>query len=121
MSTFRKATFDTAVYASSRPTYPKQLFDFVFKYHDQVKVGWDTAVDLGCGTGQATIELTLFKQIVGVDPSAKMLAVARETTASSSRSNGLMTRFQYVEGEAENLSFLKDKSVDLMIAGCALV
>ena len=52
MATFGKAAFDTAIYASFRPTYPKELFDLVFKHHErQLGARWDTAVDLGCGTG----------------------------------------------------------------------
>jgi len=52
MTTFGKAAFDTAIYASFRPTYPKELFDLVFKHHErQLGARWDTAVDLGCGTG----------------------------------------------------------------------
>jgi len=136
MATFGKATFDTAVYASFRPTYPKQLFDFIFRYHEgQRGARWDTAVDLGCGTGtsirvclmiimtylckgQATTELTPFKRVVGVDSSAKMIAAARESAASnpSLMNSENVNQFEYVEGDAENLVF-EDGSVDLLIAG----
>jgi hypothetical protein len=52
MTTFAKATFDSARYALSRPTYPRQLFDAVFRYHEQGQgARWDLAVDIGCGTG----------------------------------------------------------------------
>ena len=52
MTTFSKATFDSARYASFRPTYPRQLFDAAFRYHEQTRSArWDLAVDLGCGTG----------------------------------------------------------------------
>lgn len=60
MATFSKATFNTAKYAAARPTYPRQLFDFIFQYHERMAPGsarWDTAVDLGCGTG--TLRLSL--------------------------------------------------------------
>ena len=55
MATFRKATFNAATYSSFRPTYPPQLFDFVFRYHERglPEAKWDTAVDLGCGTGES--------------------------------------------------------------------
>ena len=53
MSTFAGSTYNTVKYAAARPTYPKQLFDFIFKFHERSKnVKWNTAVDLGCGTGQ---------------------------------------------------------------------
>ena len=54
MSTFSKATFNALSYAASRPTYPRALFDYIFCYH-RAGAGparWDTAVDLGCGTGR---------------------------------------------------------------------
>ena len=52
MATFAKGTFDFARYAAARPTYPRQLYDFVFKYHERSRgAKWDLAVDLGCGTG----------------------------------------------------------------------
>jgi hypothetical protein len=52
MATFAKTTFDSARYALFRPTYPRQLFDAAFRYHEQSPgARWDLAVDLGCGTG----------------------------------------------------------------------
>lgn len=35
MATFAKKSFDAAVYAASRPTYPKALFQFIFNYHER--------------------------------------------------------------------------------------
>ena len=56
MATFAKTTFDTAIYASFRPTYPRQLYDFIFKHHERTPgARWDTAVDLGCGTGPSAL------------------------------------------------------------------
>ena len=52
MATFAKTTFDSARYSLFRPTYPRQLFDVVFRFHEQTRdARWDLAVDLGCGTG----------------------------------------------------------------------
>jgi hypothetical protein len=52
MTTFAKASFNAAKYASIRPTYPKVLYDTIFAYHARnLKASWDLAVDLGCGTG----------------------------------------------------------------------
>lgn len=100
MSTFAKSSFDAAVYAASRPTYPKALFQLIFNYHEKGAVAlpgnssastpnqgpqsstlrprWNTAVDLGCGTGQATTELSPFKTVIGVEPSKGMVQKARE-------------------------------------------
>lgn len=74
MAAFAKSTFNAQVYAASRPTYPQQLFDFVFRYHEHGYEELQTrsrvqgslslkkrrlperscAVDLGCGTGVCT-------------------------------------------------------------------
>lgn len=52
MATFGKASYNAAKYAAIRPTYPRQLFSLVFQYHERSPgARWDTAVDLGCGTG----------------------------------------------------------------------
>ncbi|TFK50481.1 hypothetical protein OE88DRAFT_1631414 [Heliocybe sulcata] len=119
MATFAKARFDFAVYAAARPTYPRQLFDFISAYHAKNNAArWDTAVDLGCGTGQATVELTQFKHVVGVDPSQGMVDRAREVTAKSLPLTHA-TQFEYRQAAAEELPFLKDGSVDLMISAQA--
>ncbi len=63
MATFSKVGFNVEKYAIARPTYPRQLFDSIFRYHEQGAQGaseppmqgkpqWDVAVDLGCGTGE---------------------------------------------------------------------
>ncbi|KAA1472724.1 S-adenosyl-L-methionine-dependent methyltransferase [Dentipellis sp. KUC8613] len=120
MATFSKATFNTARYAAARPTYPRQLFDFVFKYHERTRAArWDTAVDLGCGTGQATVELTPFRRVVGVDPSAKMVAAARAFAKETAAEANSQTEFEFVQSAAEELPFLKDGSVDLIVAAQA--
>ena len=66
MSAYARATFNAKNYSAARPTLPKQIFDLVFRYHEYGalqqpspgslggKVRWDTAVDLGCGTGTLT-------------------------------------------------------------------
>ncbi|KAJ8453570.1 hypothetical protein ONZ51_g13523 [Trametes cubensis] len=118
MATFSKATFNAAKYASSRPTYPRQLYDFVFQFHGRAKgARWDTAVDVGCGTGQATVELTPFQRIIGVDPSARMVEQARESVKTRLAGLDLSSQIEFVQSSAEDLSCLKDGSVDLVIAG----
>ncbi|KAF9233621.1 S-adenosyl-L-methionine-dependent methyltransferase [Melanogaster broomeanus] len=106
MATFGKATFDTVIYAASRPTYPQALYEYVFRFHD-----------LGCGTGQATVELTRFQKVIGTDPSAGMLESARKRLTSND--NVHQEQVEYVQSPAEKLEFLKPESVDLMIAAQA--
>ncbi|KAG2360584.1 hypothetical protein BDR07DRAFT_1412048 [Suillus spraguei] len=90
MATFGKSSFNTAIYATFRPTYPRSLYDFIFRYHERNKV------DLGCGTGQATVELTPFKK----------------TLVSTGQ-------YEYVQASAESPPFLEDSSMDLVIAAQA--
>jgi trans-aconitate 3-methyltransferase len=143
MATFGKTTFNAARYASFRPTYPRQLFDSVFRYHNE-KPGarWDTALDLGCGTGlssnllllflahvlyysppvtlmilgQATLELTPFKRIIGLDPSANMITQAKKSLQEDQPEVAQSGQFEFVQGDAENLAFLEDGSVDLIVS-----
>ncbi|KAI0826705.1 S-adenosyl-L-methionine-dependent methyltransferase [Trametes gibbosa] len=120
MATFGKATFNAAKYASSRPTYPRQLYDFVFKFHERTAgARWDTAVDVGCGTGQATVELTPFQHIVGVDPSARMIEQARAGVKTRLAGLDLSSQVEFVQSAAEDLAFLQDGSVDLVVAAQA--
>ncbi|KAL4079856.1 S-adenosyl-L-methionine-dependent methyltransferase [Scleroderma yunnanense] len=142
MATFSKASFNVASYASSRPKYPRSLYDFIFDFHKRSSrssgksARWDRAVDLGCGTGQATVELTPFKHVIGVDPSETMVRVAREgleahrTQPSSPLDNSNDKTYEtnttpepqiieFVQSSAENLGFLENDSVDLVIAAQA--
>ncbi|KAJ8082351.1 trans-aconitate methyltransferase 1 [Marasmius tenuissimus] len=137
MATFAKTTFDASVYAASRPTYPKALFDLIFKYHQngvclpgrpvpelarQGKARFDTAVDLGCGTGQATVALTPFKRIIGVEPSGGMVAKAKKQLQEQhgvGDNSAVFSQIEFVQSSAEELGFLKDESADLVIAAQA--
>ncbi|KAG2160194.1 S-adenosyl-L-methionine-dependent methyltransferase [Suillus bovinus] len=117
MATFAKSSFDSAIYATFRPTYPRSLFDFIFRYHELNKgARWDRAVDLGCGTGQATVELTPFKRVTGVDPSSKMIEIAQSTLKNTPANTG---QYEYTQASAESLTFLEDSSVDLVISAQA--
>ena len=90
---------------------PEWIFKMVQKNRDMTKVSWDI-LDLGCGTGLCG---ELFKaqahSLVGVDLSAKMLAIA----AQKNNYDQLI--------QADILTFLQDKSAayDLIIAGDVLV
>ncbi|KAF7308862.1 S-adenosyl-L-methionine-dependent methyltransferase [Mycena kentingensis (nom. inval.)] len=128
MATFAKQTFNTAMYALARPTYPRPLFDAILAYHAHTmrapgaKIRWNHALDLGCGTGQATSELLShasqegygFARVTGVDPSAKMVSEAK-TAALALGEQGQALSF--VNSAAEKLDFLPNNSVDMVIAG----
>ena len=63
--------------------------------------------------GQATVELTPFQKIVGVDPSAKMVEQAIKNVESSA----LPGQIEYKQSAAEELPFLGDGSVDFISSG----
>ncbi|KAJ7597743.1 S-adenosyl-L-methionine-dependent methyltransferase [Mycena floridula] len=123
MSTFARTSFNTKNYAASRPVYPRTLYETVLRYHKTGALpfsreqkftqqgGTDLALDLGCGTGQATAALTDFRRVIGVDPSAGMIEGARKHASSV---NSTQTKFEFVQSAAEELNFLKDASVDLV-------
>src|SRR4051794_8697518 len=53
-------------------------------------------IDLGCGTGQLASELSVDgRQVIGVDPAAAMLAVARRKPRAE--------QVQWIEGDASAL------------------
>ena len=60
-------------YATFRPTYPKGLYDFVFKHVKKFETAWD------CGTGNGQVARDLspkFKKVQATDISANQLANA---------------------------------------------
>lgn len=91
-------------YATFRPRYPKELFDFIFS---QVKT-FDQAWDAGTGNGQSAVVLAeRFSHVFASDISAKQLeqapgrenveyAVAGETTKLSDHSVDLVTVAQAI-------------------------
>eukprot|EP00842_Homolaphlyctis_polyrhiza_P005385 jgi/Hompol1/5848/HPOL_004737-RA len=70
--------FNSASYASFRPDYPPSLFAHILKFHrSHPEAATDTALDVACGTGQASLGLTeSFKSVIGTDISEAMLASA---------------------------------------------
>lgn len=91
-------------YAAFRPEYPPALSAFLA----QAAPGHGTAVDVGCGTGQLTIQLAEhFASVIGVDPSADQLANAAPHD-----------HVTYRAGPAERLP-VEDRSADLVTAAQA--
>jgi len=75
----------------------------IFELAEQ-KLG-ETVLDVGCGTGNYSIELAhMGLEVVGIDPSGNMLKIAREKTEKE----GLDIKF--VLGTAESLPFNDDKT-----------
>src|ERR1700722_18280026 len=69
-------------YARYRPKYPKAAFEFIarrFTLDRNVRV-----LDLGCGTGNASLPLaSIVGEIVAMDPDAAMIDVGREIASAA--------------------------------------
>lgn len=62
-------------YAAFRPSYPKVLYDFIFKHVNDFSVAWDA----GCGNGQVAKDIAPhFSKVLATDISAKQLENAVE-------------------------------------------
>jgi len=91
-------------YASFRPEYPHALSTYLA----EVTADRGTAVDVGCGNGQLTIQLAShFSEVIGVDPSADQIAnvIPHE-------------RVRYIGAPAEDIP-LPDGYADLVTAAQA--
>jgi SAM-dependent methyltransferase len=79
MSAFADKTFSSETYSSARPSYPQKLFDYLFEYHDRHSAFHELAVDIACGTGEATNPLaSYFDKVIGTDNSQVMVEKASE-------------------------------------------
>lgn len=106
-------TGQAACYAKYRPTYPPELYEVLMAcLPESHRSGgqWSLAVDVGCGSGQATSTLaTYFKKVVGVDKSLEQ--ISRAKAPKKDEGCGVV---EYVQGSAYDLNFAQDSSVDLV-------
>jgi SAM-dependent methyltransferase len=92
-------------YASSRPKYPKPLFEFLVGLVPRRNLAWDCA----SGNGQAAVCLSeYFEQVIASDAS-------KEQIASAQHRNNI--RYEVFTAERTNLA---DSSVDLITVAQAL-
>lgn len=92
-------------YASFRPSYPDELFDWLAGIAPQRGMVWDC----GAGSGQATVALAAhFKHVLGTDISAAQLAAAPA-----------LPNIEYRISPAE-ASNLPERSVDLVTVAQAM-
>ncbi|KAF7368871.1 S-adenosyl-L-methionine-dependent methyltransferase [Mycena venus] len=126
MATFADSSYDSGSYAASRPTYPRLLYDVVLRFHKEGQATedlnrWNRALDLGCGTGQATVQLLAnddhpgFQTVAAVDPSPNMIQVAKDSVPET-----LKSQVEFRQSNAEDLSFIENGTVDLITAGTRL-
>ena len=100
------------LYAKYRPTYPQSVYDTIIDFcRLSSRNTFNTALDVGCGTGQSTFPLTTnFDHVIGLDASKSQINEAREAYA------GLDFRV----GPGEDLAFMEDESVDLVTTAQSL-
>jgi SAM-dependent methyltransferase len=94
----------SAHYARYRPSYPKELFQYILPFVEGRDCAWDCAT----GNGQAAVELALhFRQVIATDISSEQLehAVPKEN-------------IRYALTPAERTSF-PDNSFDLITVATA--
>ncbi|KAK5661217.1 hypothetical protein OQA88_11109 [Cercophora sp. LCS_1] len=114
MSIFGRSTFSSAGYAAFRPSYPPALFNRILSFHNANRAASPpgTLLDLGCGHGLIARALApSFASVVALDPSANMVEQAKKLTSEPN--------VTIRQGQAEDLSFLCDNSIDCVVAGQA--
>ncbi len=103
----RKGMFDLMAreYDAVRPGYPAELFAEL----ERRGVLWQgcAALEIGCGSGQATRHLAdRGAQLVTLDPSANMLGIAEARFADHADVTFLQQTFEEFEGEEESLDLI---------------
>lgn len=84
-----------------------------------------TVVDLGCGSGRDTYLAAQLVgpngKVIGVEPNAKRLAIAEKYLEAEMKQFGYdECNVELVNGFIEDLSFIPDNSVDLVISNCVV-
>ena len=87
------------LYARFRPTYPKELYDYILSFVREQNIAWDCAT----GNGQAAVALAdHFKKVIATDISAAQIEKAT-----------LKKNIEYIVGPAESTPF-QENTFDLV-------
>lgn len=122
---FSDSNFDTDEYWKNRPTYPAEWFQLLLDYH---KGGNDHAMDVGSGPGEVAVRLFgKFKKITAVDDSEVMrqrCIVNMHQKLNQMLADGECPEigldeigFDAILSPSEDITDLKDGSVDMITAG----
>src|ERR1700730_3363940 len=101
------ATTIAATYDKARGYSPEVLSLWLDVVAAHIPLSLDLIVDVGCGTGRFSLPLAhrFQARVIGIDPSQKMLEVARQKTAGD--------RVEFRQGTAEDVP-LPDACADLV-------
>ncbi|KAJ3113372.1 hypothetical protein HDU96_003475 [Phlyctochytrium bullatum] len=114
MTTFSDSNFDSASYKDFRPTYGPDLYDTVLRFHG-VTTPRNVAIDVACGTGQATLDLARhFRKVIGVEPSDAM----RKEAAVPDPADETFGVVEYLKGDDEHFN-VPDGCADLVVSAQA--
>lgn len=102
-----------ASYAAFRPSYPPSVLEAISTFiTSHSGSGFNTAVDVACGSGQSTFFLTqLFQRVVGVDISQAQVDNARAKSKEKPIPEGKEIEFKV--GSSDNIP-VDSSSVDLV-------
>ena len=119
--TFRSYSAAQAqTYAIERRSYSNELYDIVLKYHKTTGGKSDQLLDVGCGPGNVTRDLSIaFDHAVGIDPGAEMIAAARSRNGKTRAGNEIKFEIKSAE-ECSKINGLQAGSVDLLTAAMAV-
>jgi SAM-dependent methyltransferase len=106
-------TFDAVAqtYEAIRPSYPEALFDAIESYWSDGR-SRPRVLEVGVGTGQATLQMAARKwPVFGVEPGAQLAATARSRVASSNLVTVATATFEEVD--------VADASIDIVASATA--
>lgn len=101
---------DSVNYNNARPGYPKELYEDIMKFSNILKE--DRILEIGAGSGIATIELAKFSSnIVVLEPGEGLINIAKSNLSE-------YKNIEYICDIFENCDF-KEKSFDKIISATA--
>ena len=119
--TFRNYTAEQAeTYERNRGLPSSGVFEEILRFHAARGGQLDTALGVGCGTGQATRSLArYFPHVVGVDPGDRMIAQARRLGGNAQGGKPIEYEVLGAE-ELDSSSVILPASVDLLTSQMAV-
>ncbi|PMD39941.1 S-adenosyl-L-methionine-dependent methyltransferase [Hyaloscypha variabilis F] len=118
--TFRSYSAEEAkLYAASRLSYSQNIYNKVLDHHAATGGEFDLLLDVGCGPGNATRDLSLsFDRTIGSDPGVQMIEAANALGGKIKSGKDI----EFVVAAAEEISQIKGlepASVDLLTSAMA--